>query len=92
MCCAKNGCGLAEVAPASAPPLARGAGAAARHTPFLKRAANTVHSHSRCHITIHPLRTLLSPKRYPAVYLFKYVNMRNDKFKELRDGCRDTCR
>lgn len=29
---------------------------------------------------------------YPAVYLFKYENMRNDKFKELRDRLRDSSR
>ena len=50
---------------------------------------------------VHPWRHLVgslhcnkpaSDCRYPAVYVFKHDNLRNDKFKELREELKDTSR
>lgn len=30
--------------------------------------------------------------RYPSIYLFKFYNMRNEKFKELRDELKENSR
>lgn len=32
------------------------------------------------------------PSRYPSVYVFTYKNMRNERFKDLRDELRDSSR
>jgi pyrimidine deaminase RibD-like protein len=34
----------------------------------------------------------LAIARYPSVYLFKFYNMRNEKFKDLRDDLKDSSR